>query len=66
MLDSRIDSVVQDLNRKFAEAVEEKSKLERELQENDLSKKEKNKLRSRIKNLEDEIFKHQENLRNRL
>ena len=66
MLDSRIDSVVQDLNRKFAEAIEEKSKLEKELQNGDLSEERKDELKDEIRKLDDEILKHQESLRNRL
>ena len=66
MLDSRIDSAVRDLNMKFAEAVEERSDLQEKLENDNLSEDEKKRLRDRIRNLDDEVMKYQEKLRNRI
>ena len=66
MLDSRIDSAVRDLNMKFAEVVEERSDLQEKLENDNLSEDEKKRLRDRIRNLDDEVMKYQEKLRNRI
>ncbi len=66
MLDSSFDPVVRELNKEYAEEVERKSRLEEELESEELSEDRKKKLKAKLHDLDLEIMNKQEKLRSRL